>query len=418
MSDFFNSVVDKAQSALGSSTLSQHLPASIRPSTGPSPSGPPSKNLTLDQIQHQFRQIQQSYSSTSPIQKIITAEKGLALDYETLSRDAKAQSKELYTWGQSQPADVKDVSDRLGFLHYIAGELSKTLSAKLESARTPLKELRDNDAALSQKRNVRAGLENQIARIERGKERGYEKRVAELREQLAKAESDGEPAERQHEILVRRALKDSERERFQAFREYGEKLSLLAQAAEAVVAVLPPVPPSPSQPYTRGEETGSIRAALQHALDDWKPGNATLPVPAGAKLDRSHTRSFGETHAEELQQINTNEHRFVEGSPPVPDTQQASTPGINPASVTLPGPADTEAKVLSVTPTVAETGVPVSGGTEGPGPSSGSLLDIRSSKSGTGPTPNQEARGSSGPPNPFESAEEEKRRLEREERER
>jgi hypothetical protein len=62
MSDFFNSVVDKAQSALGSSTLSQHLPASIRPSTGPSPSGPPSKNLTLDQIQHQFRQIQQSYS--------------------------------------------------------------------------------------------------------------------------------------------------------------------------------------------------------------------------------------------------------------------------------------------------------------------------------------------------------------------
>jgi hypothetical protein len=107
----------------------------------------------------------------------------------------------------------------LGFLHYIAGELSKTLSAKLESARTPLKELRDDDAALSQKRNVRAGLENQIARIERGKERGYEKRVAELREQLAKAESDGEPAERQHEILVRRALKDSERERFQAFRE-------------------------------------------------------------------------------------------------------------------------------------------------------------------------------------------------------
>jgi hypothetical protein len=215
----------------------------------------------------------------------------------------------------------------------------------------------------------------------------------------------------------------------------------LAQAAEAVIAVLPPVPPSPSQPYTRGEETGSIRAALQHALDDWKPGNATLPVPAGAKLDRSHTRSFGETHAEELQQINTNEHRFVEGSPPVPvqelgnsDTQQASTPGINPATlnndpapipsksptvgVTLPGPADTEAKVLSVTPTVAETGVPVSGGTEGPGPSSGSLLDIRSSKSGTGPTPNQEARGSSGPPNPFESAEEEKRRLEREERER
>jgi hypothetical protein len=47
-------------------------------------------------------------SSTSPVQKIITAEKGLALGFETLSRDTKAQSKELYTWGQNEPADVKD----------------------------------------------------------------------------------------------------------------------------------------------------------------------------------------------------------------------------------------------------------------------------------------------------------------------
>ena len=110
---------------------------------------------------------------------------------------------------------------------------------------------------------------------------------------------------------------------------------------------------------------------------------------------------------------------MVEGSassinPASLNNEPAPIPSRSPAvGVTLPGPTDTGAKVPSVTPTVAETGVPVSGGSDGPGPSSGSLLDIRSSKSST-----QEEGGSSRPPQRYESAEEEKRRLEREERER
>lgn len=58
-------------------------------------------------------------------------------------------------------------------------------------------------------------------------------------------------------------------------------------------------------------------------------------------------------------------------------------------------------------PTIAETGVPVSAGTAGPGPKSGSLKDLRSDippPSGTAPK--------------FETAEEEKTRLQKEERER
>jgi hypothetical protein len=47
-------------------------------------------------------------STTSPLQKIVTAEKGVALDFERLSRDARSQSKELYQWGQQEHSDVKD----------------------------------------------------------------------------------------------------------------------------------------------------------------------------------------------------------------------------------------------------------------------------------------------------------------------
>jgi hypothetical protein len=47
-------------------------------------------------------------SSATPVQKIITAEKGVTLDIESLSRDSQIQSKELYQWGQKEDSDVKD----------------------------------------------------------------------------------------------------------------------------------------------------------------------------------------------------------------------------------------------------------------------------------------------------------------------
>jgi len=488
---FLSSFADKAQNALNQSSVSQHIPSSLTGSSNPphgASSTPTDKNYTLEQIQHQFRQLQQNYSTTSPLQKIITAEKGVALDVASLSRDTQSQSKELYVWGQQEQPDVKDVSDRLGFLNFIAGSLASTLSTKLSTARLPLKELRDNEGALAQKHSIHTGLEQQISRIEKGQEKGYEKRLAELKEQLAKVKSDDEPAEKQHDILLRKALKESEQVKFQALREYGEKLALVAQAAESVLAVLPAIPPSSNQPYKAVEETASIRARLQHALDNWKPGQTTLSAPADVILDRSNTGSFGETHAAELQQIATPERQGTsqpvgegtvgssgpDSSPeskpvqipvPVPtgesgsaSSQPSSTLQTRSASVSSPlaagstssgfnpavlndepapipsaspppavklsdvsGSVDGKGKVPAVTPTVAETGIPVSGGPSGPGPSSGSLQEIRSSSSGlsqaasdvaTAPGPERSST------NQYESAEEEKKRLAREERER
>jgi hypothetical protein len=214
------------------------------------------------------------------------------------------------------------------------------------------------------------------------------------------------------------------------------------------------------------EKTVSIRASLQYALDHWKPGQTTLSAPAEAILDRSNSGSFGVTHAAELQQIGPVEHQGDEQfrrdpSPasrpaqvpfPVPITSSPSStlqtqpgslrsplpagstsPSINPAvlnnepavipsasppaAVNLPGSVDSKGKLPAVTPTVAETGVPVSGGPGGPGPSCGSLRDIRPSPLGLSQavsTPVPEG----GSTKQYESAEEEKRRLAREERER
>lgn len=43
-----------------------------------------------------------------PVQRIITSEKGVSLEFASVAKDSKSQSKELYMWGQNEHEDVKD----------------------------------------------------------------------------------------------------------------------------------------------------------------------------------------------------------------------------------------------------------------------------------------------------------------------
>ena len=275
---------------------------------------------------------------------------------------------------------------------------------------------------------------------------------------------------------------------------------MVAQAALSVVPTLPPIPPTKNTPYQGEQATAAVRASLQKALDGYTPGNITLIVAAPAQADLKHTRSFGETHAQELSRIGnaSTQEPSVAGnipitpppttatapppqpsyppqqpqisptvsptlpsatiSPPastikaapiaVPVTVQSPTVGGNPTQspplnpsnlnqapapiplvsgassvtspVVAPDPADPSTKVPSVTPTVAETGVPKVAGPEGPGPANGSLLDKNAPESPkanpfSSPVSSQAPSATAAPT--FESAEDEKKRLEREERE-
>jgi hypothetical protein len=67
---------------------------------------PENSNSFMAPISPSF--VRHDLSSATPVQKIITAEKGIALDFQSLSRDTQGQSKELYHWGQDEHSDVKD----------------------------------------------------------------------------------------------------------------------------------------------------------------------------------------------------------------------------------------------------------------------------------------------------------------------
>jgi Eisosome component PIL1 len=162
----------------------------------------------------------------------------VAIDFDSASRDSKSQSKELYNWGQTEGEDIKDgahplssdpdtkflsllflVTDRLAYLNFVQGSLAGTLATKLDAARAPLKALRDAENALTPRRNIRAGYQFQISKLEHEQERGSEQRIAQFKQQLKNAELNDEQSEKELELLKRKAIRESEQARWTAFRE-------------------------------------------------------------------------------------------------------------------------------------------------------------------------------------------------------
>jgi len=432
---FLSSVASKAQNAINQSPLAAHLPSGLgpRPSSPDSAAQPPaneaaaqgSKSHTFENISYQFRSFQQQYSTTSPAQRIVTASKGVALDLDNLARDTKAQSKELYTWGQDEAEDMKDVTDRLAYLNFVHGSLASSLAQKLNTARNPFKELRNAESAIQPRRIARAQLVAQIQKFENDP-----RRAGDLREQLQRADAEDAQAEKEIEILKRKAVRESEQQKWEAIREYAEKLVLLSKAATPMVAALPTLPPDSARPYTGGSATAAARAALQRALDNYKTGHINLQL-GGGELRRSDTLSFGESHAAELSKIAPYTPAHHAQAPPlsgmpVAQVPQAQSPPID-ASILNQSPAmippaphsppvsppvastvpKTEASspIISM-PTVAETGIPVGGA---PGPARGSLHDLKHASTQSGAL--QYTPPSQFPVPTHESAEDEKRRL-------
>ncbi|KAJ1311068.1 hypothetical protein OPQ81_009572 [Rhizoctonia solani] len=445
------------------------------------------RHHAIDNITHTLKQLHTQYSpqvrpDARQLQLLITSQKGLALDFEAVSRESKGHSKELYLWGQDQVEDVKDVSDRIAYLNFAHGSLAADLAKSLDSSRASYKSLRDAETALHPRRTARAGMKAEIEKIRQAGATGKApangaERIAELENQLGKAEQDDAPQEREVVLLKRRALIECERKKWAGFREYAAKLELLADAAEALLDELPEQEPAGS--YAGAQNTARIRSQLQNSLDSYKPAQdrqnkfKSPSLHAAGVGVGADTRSFGETHKDELNSLPPTtaptpqtgpgalaEQRFGSqgssqhldpaaqpGSEGISHTNITATTGhsstqpaaINPTTLNH-APASIPTHSPSVSSplrdistqdthdvTVAETGVPLTAGVEGPGPKSGNLSrdNVPSTAPPAGPAQTgtvppaggDELPGFSGATK-HESAEEEKSRLAREERER
>lgn len=102
---------------------------------------------------------------------------------------------------------------------YVEGSLASTLAKEIDASRAPIKALRDAENGISGRRNIRAGLENQVARIEHEQRHGIDQKLAELKRQLRKVEEDDGPLEKEIELLKRKGLRESEIAKWNAIRE-------------------------------------------------------------------------------------------------------------------------------------------------------------------------------------------------------
>lgn len=117
MSKYLSSFIDQAQNAVQSSPLANKIPLGHHRPASPgvqnanntnSSSSTTYKSSTFAALNHQFRTLKEQYSDSTPYQRLITTSKGVIMDYDNVARDAKANSKELYTWGQTETDDLKD----------------------------------------------------------------------------------------------------------------------------------------------------------------------------------------------------------------------------------------------------------------------------------------------------------------------
>jgi hypothetical protein len=93
------------------------------------------------------------------------------------------------------------------------------VASKVNASRTSFKHLRDAENALAPRRNIRVGLENQIGRIEHEQRKDMQTKMQELRNQLRKNQEEDATAEKDIEILKRKAIRESEQEKWEAIRE-------------------------------------------------------------------------------------------------------------------------------------------------------------------------------------------------------
>ena len=111
------------------------------------------------------------------------------------------------------------VTDRLAYLNSVHGSLSLTLANELNTSRQAVKKLRDAERALEPRRKARADVETQIARIEHDQKKEQQQRLAELKVQLQRNEEEDATAEKDIQVLKRKAIRETEQEKWEAIRE-------------------------------------------------------------------------------------------------------------------------------------------------------------------------------------------------------
>ncbi|KAI9631636.1 hypothetical protein KEM48_014567 [Puccinia striiformis f. sp. tritici PST-130] len=214
-----------------------------------------------------LRQIQATYDprqapETLKLQLLIKAQKSLVVDSEGLARDSHMVSKQLYHWACDQPdLALKDVGDRLAYMNYQVGDIHQQCSQTLERSRSDLKDIRN--------------LENELIKL-REREKALQLQINKSQQDSRKKVDSTMIAE--HENI------SSYKTQFEALREMGDKLMIIAHFGDLLLNELPE---DDQIPYSAQDKTAQIKGAASLNLSDYHQTVHSTPINHPLSLSSS-----------------------------------------------------------------------------------------------------------------------------------
>ncbi|EPQ26232.1 uncharacterized protein PFL1_06167 [Pseudozyma flocculosa PF-1] len=280
-------------------------------------------------VPHLLRQgiasVDPRYESNRPLHLLSGSIKSFNIDHDALAREAKAVAKATYNWGQNHLPEnredgvgddmIADVTDRLAFLFHQLGQLEAAHCDRAEQARSSLKKFQKDEMELAARRDKRIKLKRELhALMPQQAVASSNNRSAELHRQLDELNHEDQADEEFLSRKKREGLQQGYTALFDSLIELGEKTALVARYGKVLTGLIPTEKSSfPAQVKPRGPEiplwegatkTAEIRAALQPALQAYKPIDTLPVIPSSASsgLGRADTVSYGVSNRADLEQ--------------------------------------------------------------------------------------------------------------------
>ncbi|GAA5987203.1 hypothetical protein JCM10908_001858 [Rhodotorula pacifica] len=267
------------------------------------------QGVKLDPRQHQ---------ETRQLQLMIKSLSGVVQDHHSLARQRQQYSKDLFLWSKDDTGDdVVDICDRLAYLAFKSGEVEQDAAKRIEEARTILKDIRNFENDLVPRRRNQHNLATRIATLQKEvaaatskkSDRKHEDQIIKLQAELQAVAAENATFESSFSVLKRTKLHEAFSLQFEAQKELGEKLALIAGYGEVLLQEMETDGTGPD--YSGKDRTARVKAELEEALKRWSPSPAPQlkDADSSALLDRSDTRSFGDTHASLLGDLSIDDTR-------------------------------------------------------------------------------------------------------------
>lgn len=175
-----------------------------------------------------------------------------------------------------------DLTDRLAFLVYQSGEITKLHAERLNQSRQSLKDIRNFENELVPRRKQRETIAAKLASNKNAND------AARLKSELEELEKENSTFESSLEALKRTKLHEAFALHFSAQRELGEKQAIIAGYGELLLRGFET--DGFGADYKGHERTARVKGELGEALEAWSP---TKPLVAAPELKKGGSSYLG-----------------------------------------------------------------------------------------------------------------------------